>query len=76
MTFTNQILMLKGDPMKNNLANLMVLVFLSGLLLLTGCTPAKTAKTAETQTEDRSWMFHDIVDAAFVKAHIDRKSVV
>jgi rhodanese-related sulfurtransferase len=61
----------KGDPMKKNIANLLTLVFLSGLLLLTGCTPEKTVKTAETQTEDRSWMFHDIVDADFVKAHIN-----
>ncbi|OGR21928.1 MAG: sulfurtransferase [Desulfobacula sp. RIFOXYA12_FULL_46_16] len=63
--------MIKGDPMKNNLTNIMVLVFLTGLLLLTGCTTVKTAKTAETQSEDRSWMFHDIVDAEFVKAHMD-----
>jgi len=49
----------------------LILVLLSGLLMLTGCTPVKTAKTAETQTEDTSWMYHDIVDAAFVKAHLD-----
>ncbi len=57
--------------MKKNIANLLAIAFLSGLLLLTGCTPDKTVKTAETQTEDRSWMFHDIVDADFVKAHMD-----
>jgi len=57
--------------MKKNIVNPLILVFLSGLLLLAGCTLDKTAKTAETQTEDRSWMFHDIVDAEFVKTHMD-----
>ncbi|OGR28577.1 MAG: hypothetical protein A2277_07875 [Desulfobacterales bacterium RIFOXYA12_FULL_46_15] len=57
--------------MKKNLATILILIFVSGLFQLTGCTPDKTVKTAETQTEDRSWMFHDIVDADFVKAHMD-----
>ncbi len=61
----------KGDPMKKKIAPLLILILVSWLLLLTGCTPAKTAKTAETQTEDLSWMFHDLVDAEFVKAHMD-----
>lgn len=59
----------KGDPMKRNIITLLALVFFSGVLLLAGCTPDKTVKTAET--EDRSWMFHDIVDADFVKAHME-----
>ncbi len=57
--------------MKKNITNMLVLVLFSGFLLLTGCTPEKTVKTAETQTEDQSWIFHDIVDADFVKAHMD-----
>lgn len=48
----------------------LLLLLLTGLLVLTGCTATQTAKTAETAKEDLSWMFHDIVDAKFVKAHI------
>jgi rhodanese-related sulfurtransferase len=56
--------------MKTRTLKTMALVFLTGALLLTGCTATQPAKTAETQKEDTSWMFHDIVDANFVKAHI------
>ena len=56
--------------MKKNTVKLLILGFLAALVMVAGCTPAKTAKTAESQTEDLSWMFHDIVDATFVKAHI------
>lgn len=50
---------------------MLFLAFFPGTILFTGCTPEKAVKTAETQTEDLSWMFHDIVDSNFVKAHMD-----
>ena len=56
--------------MKTNKVKILLLALLTGLVLLTGCTPTKTAKTAETAKVDTSWMFHDIVDAEFVKAHM------
>lgn len=56
--------------MKTNKIRLLILAMLAGLLLLTGCTATQTVKTAETAKEDTSWMFHDVVDASFVKAHM------
>ncbi len=56
--------------MKANNIKILILALLAGLIMLTGCTPAKTVTTAETAKEDTSWMFHDIVDANFVKAHM------
>ena len=56
--------------MKANKVKTLILALVTGLILLTGCTAAKTAKTGPAPVEDTSWMFHDIVDAAFVKAHI------
>ena len=56
--------------MKTNKAKVLILALLATLILFTGCTTTKTAKIVETQKQDTSWMFHDIVDAAFVKAHI------
>ena len=56
--------------MKTNKVKILILAMLAGLILLTGCTPTQTVKTAEAVKEDTSWMFNDIVDAAFVKAHI------
>ena len=56
--------------MKTNKVKILILAMLAGLILLTGCTPTQTVKTAETVKEDTSWMFNDIVDATFVKAHI------
>jgi len=56
--------------MKTNKVKILLLAMLAGLILLTGCTPTQTVKTAETVKKDTSWMFNDIVDATFVKAHI------
>ena len=56
--------------MKTNKTKIVLLALLAGLVLLTGCTTTNTAKTAETAKQNMSWMFHDIVDAEFVKAHI------
>ena len=56
--------------MKTNKVKILILAMLAGLILLTGCTPTQTVKTAETVKKDTSWMFNDIVDATFVKAHI------
>ena len=56
--------------MKTNNAKILILVLVAGLVLLTGCTATKTAKTGVTPVEDTSWMFHGIVDAKFVKAHM------
>jgi rhodanese-related sulfurtransferase len=56
--------------MKTNKVKILLLAMLAGLILLTGCTPTQTVKTAETVKTDTSWMFNDIVDATFVKAHI------
>jgi len=53
-----------------NLAKTLILVLAAGLVLLTGCTATKTAKTGVTPVEDTSWMFHGIVDAKFVKTHM------
>lgn len=55
--------------MKKNNVKILIFALLAGLVMLTGCTATKTAKTAEIQKADTSWMFHDIVDAEFVKAH-------
>lgn len=52
--------------MRTNRAKILILAFFTGLLMLTGCTATQPAKTAE----DTSWMYHDLVDAAFVKANI------
>ncbi|MDA3787040.1 MAG: rhodanese-like domain-containing protein [Desulfobacula sp.] len=56
--------------MKTNKVKILILAMLAGLIMLTGCTPTQTIKTAETAKVDTSWMFHDIVDAQFVKAHM------
>jgi len=56
--------------MNTNKAKGLILAILAGLVLLAGCTPTQAVKTAETAKQDTSWMFHDIVDAAFVKAHM------
>jgi len=56
--------------MKTNTIKILILALIAGLILLTGCTPTQTVKTAETAKEDTSWIFHDIVDAQFVKAHM------
>ncbi|MBU8848205.1 MAG: sulfurtransferase [Desulfobacterales bacterium] len=56
--------------MKANKIKILLLALLAGLVLLTGCTATKTAKTAAIPAEETSWMFHDIVDAKFVKAHM------
>ncbi len=56
--------------MKTNPVKFLILAMLAGLILLTGCTQTQTIKTAEAAKADTSWMFQDIVDAAFVKAHI------
>jgi len=52
------------------LVKTLILVLVAGLVLLTGCTATKTAKTGVTPVKDTSWMFHGIVDAKFVKAHM------
>ena len=56
--------------MKVNKVKILLLALLAGLVLLTGCTATKAVKTAATPAEDTAWMFHDIVDAKFVKAHM------
>ncbi len=56
--------------MKANKVKILLLALLAGLVLLTGCTATKAVKTAATPAEDTAWMFHDIVDAKFVKAHM------
>ncbi|MBT3176307.1 MAG: sulfurtransferase [Desulfobacula sp.] len=56
--------------MKINKMKILILAMVAGLIMATGCTASQTAKTAETAKVDTSWMFHDIVDAAFVKANI------
>ncbi len=56
--------------MKTHSIKMLALMLVAGFVLFQGCTTAKTAKTAETLKEDTSWMYHDIVDMAFVKAHI------
>lgn len=55
--------------MKTNTIKYLALALLAGLIMVTGCTTTKTAKTAETVKEDMSWMFQDIVDADFVAAN-------
>ncbi|WP_300461591.1 rhodanese-like domain-containing protein [Desulfobacula sp.] len=47
-----------------------ILALIFGLVLTTGCTATKPAKIAETDTQDMSWMYHDIVDAEFVAEHL------
>ena len=55
--------------MKINTIKILILALVAGLMF-TGCVATKAAKTSETQKEDISWMFHDMVDAKFVKANI------
>ena len=50
----------------NHLKGFIVLIA-AALLMLTGCTATKTAKTAE---KDTSWMYHDIVDVKFVQQYV------
>lgn len=45
---------------------MLAMAMLTAVILLSGCTAAKNVTT----TEDTSWMYHDTVDAAFVKAHL------
>ena len=52
--------------MKTNRVKILILSLLAGLVLFTGCT---ATKTAEVQKAKPSWVFHDIVDAEFVKAN-------
>jgi 3-mercaptopyruvate sulfurtransferase SseA len=52
--------------MKTNRVKFLILALIAGLVLLTGCT---ATKTAEVQKAKPSWVFHDIVDAEFVKAN-------
>ncbi len=44
-----------------------LLALLALLLLISGCTTAKTANVAK---EDTSWMYHDIVDVKFVQQYV------
>lgn len=53
--------------MERKLLKTTLIFLVSALLLLTGCTATKTAKTAQ---EDTSWMFHDIVDVKFVQQYV------
>jgi len=59
---------MKASNVKN-LAKTLILVLVAGLVLLTGCTATKTAKTGVTSVQDTSWMFHDIVDVEFVQQY-------
>ena len=52
--------------MRTNRVKFLILALITGLVLLTGCT---ATKTAQVQKETPSWVFHDIVDAEFVKAN-------
>lgn len=54
--------------MKANHLKAAIVLLASALLLLTGCTATKTAKTAEQK--DTSWMYHDIVDVKFVQQYV------
>lgn len=53
--------------MKTNKVKLLMLALLTSLALLAGCTATKTAAPV---VEDTTWMFHDLVDAKFVKVHM------
>ncbi len=55
--------------MKTNKLRALVLALLFALVLLTGCTATKTAKTSQTPV-DTSWKFHDIVDVKFVQQYV------
>jgi 3-mercaptopyruvate sulfurtransferase SseA len=52
--------------MRTNRVKFLILALITGLVLLTGCT---ATQTAQVQKETPSWVFHDIVDAEFVKAN-------
>ena len=52
--------------MKTNRVKFLILALIAGLVLITGCTATETAKVVK---EKPSWVFHDIVDAEFVKKH-------
>ena len=52
--------------MRTNKVKILILALITGLIFLTGCS---ATKTAEVQKEQPSWVFHDIVDAQFVKAN-------
>lgn len=62
--------MFKETKMKANKRTVLILMLLTGLVFTTGCMATKSVKTSETPAEDTSWMFHDLVDTDFVKAHI------
>ncbi len=52
--------------MKANTVKFLFLALITGLVLATGCTATQTAKV---QQEKPAWVFHDIVDAEFIKAN-------
>ena len=52
--------------MKTNRVKFLILALIAGLVLLTGCTATQTAKVQKAKP---AWVFHDIVDAKFVKAN-------
>ena len=54
--------------MKANRLGALMLALLFALVLASGCTATKTAKTSEAK--DTSWMFHDIVDVKFVQQYV------
>jgi rhodanese-related sulfurtransferase len=56
--------------MKTKNVTRLFLTLVAVLILLGGCTTTQTAKIEETKKQDTSWMFHHIVDAAFVKANV------
>lgn len=60
-------LLTKGENMKPNHLRVFMAALITGLFLLTGCTATQTAKV---QQEKPDYFFHDLVDAAFVKAHL------
>ena len=53
--------------MKANPMRFVILALMAALIMVSGCTTAKTAKTSE---KDTSWMYHDIVDAKFVAQYV------
>ena len=53
--------------MKTNTVKFLLLALIAGFVILNGCT---ATKTAQVHQEEPSWIFHDIVDAEFVKTNI------
>lgn len=56
--------------MKTDKVKILILALVAGLVMVAGCTTTQTAKTSATPVEEPSWMFHEIVDVGFVKAHM------